>query len=126
MDLSNYLAQIWGLFLIIVPLSMIINEKNIKIIFDITKEESKMFVWGIATFLLGLASILSHNIWTKNWQMIVTILGWGLFIKGVAILFFPEDIILFSKKFENKKWLPFALTIVIFLGLALSYLGFTK
>lgn len=37
-------------------------------------------------FLAGLAVIAAHNIWIMDWPVVITVFGWGMAIKGGAIL----------------------------------------
>lgn len=75
--------------------------------------------------VIGIASILGHNVWTNDWRAAVTIFGWIALIKGLTLLFAPEFISRWVKKMENASFLPFTLVIGVFIGLALTYFGFT-
>ena len=123
--LANYLAEVWGLFLVLVPLALLINPKYLKRLFIEAENEATMLFLGMVSLIIGLAMILSYNVWDKNWQVIVTILGWLSLIKGLAVLFFPEYTKKCIKKMENASFLPIALVVAIFIGLGITYLGFT-
>jgi uncharacterized membrane protein len=124
MALSNYLAEIWGISMVVIALALLIKEKHLKRLFSKIENEESLFCWGLASFVIGLAMVLSHNIWVKNWQVVITIFGWASLLKGLAMLFLPEYTKSYAKKIENKDWLPIALVVVIFVGLALTYFGF--
>lgn len=123
--LSNYLAEIWGISIVAVSLALLIKEKHLKRLFAKMETEENFFCWGLISFVIGAAMVLSHNIWVKNWQVIITILGWLALLKGLALLFCPEYMKKWAKKIENAPFLPFALVVAVFIGLALAYLGFT-
>lgn len=125
MLISNYLAIVWGLSIVVALLALLVREKNLKRLFASVAGEEDLFLWGVTAFVIGITSILSHNIWVKNWQVIVTLLGWVSLIKGVSLLIFPECVKGLVKKIENKPWLPIAMVAGIFLGLVLTYFGFT-
>lgn len=125
MDLSNYLAEVFGVSIVVVTLALLIKEKHIKRIFSKIEDEENLFVWGLVAFVAGLAMVLAHNVWVQNWQIIVTILGWLAMVKGLALLFLPEKVKIWAKKIENEKWLPVALVILVFVGLVITYFGFT-
>lgn len=125
MILSNYLAEIWGISLVVISLALLIKEKHLKRLFAQMETEEHFFLWGLITFVIGIAMVLTHNIWIKNWQVIITIFGWVSLIKGLSILFFPEFVKNRVKKMENAPFLPFALLIAVFIGLALTYFGFS-
>ena len=125
MNLSNYLADIWGISLVVIPLAFLIKEKYLKRLFVEVENEAFMLLLGMASFILGLAMVLSHNIWAKNWTVIITIIGWLTLVKSLALLFFPEYMKKWVKKVENKDWLPIVLVVLIFIGLVITYFGFT-
>lgn len=123
--LSNYLAEIWGISIVVVSLALLIKEKHLKRFFVALETEESFFCWGITSFIIGLAMVLSHNIWLKNWQVIITILGWLMLLKGLALLFCPECMKGWAKKVENAPFLPILLVVMVFVGLVIAYLGFT-
>lgn len=125
MDLSNYLAAVFGVSTVVVTLALLIKEKHIKRIFSKIENEENLFMWGLVTFVIGVAMVLAHNVWVQNWQIIVTIIGWLALVKGLALLFLPEKVKIWAKKIENEKWLPIALVVLVFVGLIITYFGFT-
>lgn len=126
MALSNYLAELWGISIIVVALALLIKEKHLKRLFASIETEDNLFLWGVISLVIGVAMILSHNIWVQGWQVIITIFGWLALIKGLSLLFMPEMAKEWSKKAENASFLPFALLIAVFIGLVLTYLGFVS
>jgi len=123
--LSNYLAEVWGISIVVVCLALLIKEKHLKKLFTSLETEDNLFSWGFFTFVIGIAMVLAHNVWVKNWQVVITILGWASVIKGLSLLFFPEAMKNCVKKMENNSWLPVLLVIGVFIGLAITYFGFT-
>ncbi len=123
--LSNYLAQIWGISIVVVCLAVLIRPKYLTKLFTEMRNEAAMFFLGIISFVIGLAMVLAHNIWIKNWQAIITILGWISLLKGLLIIFLPNLIEKLTKKIENSPFLPYLLITMLFVGLVITYLGFT-
>ena len=123
--LSNYLAEIWGISMVVVCLALLIKPKYLKRLFASMEDEGNLFMWGLISLVIGIATVLAHNIWVKNWQVIVTILGWLALAKGLSLLFLPELLKSYVKKIEDKQWLPIALVIGVFIGLIITYFGFT-
>jgi hypothetical protein len=121
--LSNYLAEVWGISIVVVSLALLIKEKYLKRLFASMETEDNLFSWGLISVVIGIA--LAHNIWVKNWQVIITILGWASLIKGLALLFMPEKMKAYVKKMENNQWVPVALVVGVVIGLIITYLGFT-
>ncbi len=125
MALSNYLAELWGISIVVVPLVLLIKPEYLKRLFLEIENETTMFFLGMVNLVIGVAMILAHNIWAQNWQVIITILGWVSLAKGLAVLFLPEYTKKQAKKMENAPFLPYVLVIMVFIGLIITYLGFT-
>jgi len=123
--LSNYLAEIWGISIAIISLALLAKEKHIKHIFAKIETGESLFVWGLITFIVGVAMVLAYNVWVPSWQIVITILGWLTLIKGLTLLFVPEFMKKWTKKIENKQWMPIVLVVMVFVGLVITYLGFT-
>ena len=125
MALLNYLAEVWGISIVVVSLAVLIEPRYLKKLFAEIENEATMFFWGMVSFVVGIAMVLSYNVWAQNWQVIITGLGWGALIKGLLLLFLPEYTKKWAKKIENKSWLPIVLVIMVFVGLIITYFGFT-
>jgi uncharacterized membrane protein len=123
--LTNYLAELWGISLIIIPLALLINQRYLKKMFETVEDDKTLFCWGIMALIIGLAMVLAHNVWVKDWQVIITILGWISLIKGLAILITPSHIKNMTRKLENAPFLPVALFMAVLIGLVITYFGFT-
>ena len=125
MELSNFLANIWGLSFIIVGLSLLIYQKNIKRLFQLAENEINLFFCGVCSSIVGIAMILTHNLWVSDWRVIVTLLGWLALARGIMLLFLPKMVINLHKKMENSQWISSVLVAVVVLGCVLIYFGFT-
>lgn len=125
MALSNYLAEVWGILIVVVSIALLVKDKHIKRLFEKIESEESLFCWGVASVLIGVSMILSHNLWVKSWQVIITIFGWISLLKGLSFLFVPELVKKWSKKLETSPFLPYALVVAVFVGLAVTYIGFT-
>jgi hypothetical protein len=125
MVLSNFLANIWGLSFIIIALSLLIYQENIKKIFELAENKTNLFICGVLSLILGIAMVLSHNIWVSNWRIVITLLGWLILVRGIVLLFFPKICLNFLKKIKDNQNIPFALVAVVILGCILIYFGFT-
>jgi len=123
--LSNYLAEVWGISIVAVSLALLIKPKYLKTLFAEVENEATMLFLGMVNLIIGVAMVLAHNVWARNWQVIITILGWISLVKGLSVLFLPEYMKKWVKKMENQQWLPIALVILVFVGLIITYFGFT-
>ena len=123
--LVNYLAEVWGISMVIISLALLIKDKHLKSLLLKIETEESLFLWGFISLVIGLAMVLSYNVWTQSWQVIITVLGWLALLKGLALLFLPEMMKEWSKKIGYQKWLPVALIVFLIIGLVVTYFGFT-
>jgi hypothetical protein len=56
----------------------------------IARHPATPIVSGLYAVLMGLLVVLTHNIWTSDLRVIVTVLGWLALASGVVLLFVPE------------------------------------
>lgn len=91
MEISIFLAEFWGsLFMILGALS--VGAKLLGHIIEYTEEHAITVSTGYITFLLGLATVVAHNIWVLDWRIVITLLGWGTLFKGIMKIAFPTHI----------------------------------
>ena len=50
-----------------------------------------MFLSGVITLPAGLAIVLTHNVWTADWRVLITILGWLAVIGGAIRISVPQQ-----------------------------------
>jgi uncharacterized protein YjeT (DUF2065 family) len=124
--LVNYLAEVWGISIVTISLALLIKEKHLKRLFAKIESEESLFMGGVISFIIGLGMILSYNVWEQSWQVIITVLGWLALVKGLALLFIPEQMKKMAKRIENYQLLPIYLVVLIIIGLVITYLGFTS
>ncbi|WP_123812231.1 hypothetical protein [Ottowia oryzae] len=82
-----------------------------------------VYVSGMMMFVGGLAIVLSHNIWTRDWRTLNTLVGWFMLLLGVLRLFTATS---YSKAFNSAPQAIFLYVelFLIALGLVLTYFGF--
>src|SRR3990167_9774635 len=91
MDFSLFLAKVMGLYFIIISLSVLINKNRmVSIINGIVGSPALQFVMGLNILVIGLLLIVSHPIWVSTWQVMITVVAWLVFIKGLINIAFPH------------------------------------
>jgi hypothetical protein len=91
MEISIYLARFWGSLFIILGL-MSVGAKLLGRIIKYTEDKTITISTGYITFLLGLITVVLHNIWAADWRVAVTILGWVTLLKGIEKIGFPNRV----------------------------------
>ena len=125
MELSFFLAKVIGLLLMLVAASLLINRKNVDLLFDVYEHAAAIYITGTLETLLGIVFALSHNVWTPDFRLIITIIGWSLLVRGVGRIFFPSHVASILKKFRAARSIFTPLLAIVFLiGAYLTYNGF--
>lgn len=127
MELSLLLAKVIGLVLMFVAVALLINKKNVDLLFNLYKNPGPVFVTGILEIVLGIMFVLNHNIWTLDFRGVITFIGWVLLVRGVGRVLFPSRVTRWLERFKKMRSAIAPLLIFVFLvGAYLAYMGFTK
>jgi len=126
MEISIFLAKTLGIYLLVISLSFLINQKSLRPpILEMIGSPAFMLLTGFIALIIGILLIVSHNIWVMDWRIIITIIGWLAFIKGITRLVFPEYVVKTTKKWvENDGVYYTTFVITLILGIILFYLGY--
>lgn len=126
MNASLFIARMFGLYiLILAPILLFKRELFKRVMEDFSKNYAVLFLTGIFTLIIGLAIVLTHNIWVMNWTVIITIFGWAALIKGICFLAFPGSLSKFSDFYSKAKVFPVVHAVIALLvGIYLTYMGF--
>jgi len=46
-----------------------------------------IYLSGVLMFVAGLAVVRAHNVWEKNWTVLITLSGWFLLLLGLIRMF---------------------------------------
>ncbi len=125
MDLSVYLAKIVGIWMVVAGVALLRNPSYIKeMAADFFKVKSALYLGGLMAFIIGLLLVTSHNVWVLGWPVIITVIGWASFIKGVLFIVFPDYAEKFSEWYLEKVNVRVFGPIYILLGLFLCWIGY--
>ena len=92
MSLTSFIAQLFGLYMALIGGVMLLRrEAMLQIMTDIVDQRPLIFILAMLRGLIGLAIVLAHNIWSGPLTIIVTLIGWITFVRGVALLLLPAD-----------------------------------
>lgn len=121
MDITIFFARLWGSFFIIFGTLFIVTRQLGKTI-EMTDDKAFVISTGYITLIMGLVTVILHNVWVYGWEVIITVLGWSTLIKGISKVGFPEQIHKQAQRFKKNQWLSTA--IIILLGLFLLFMSF--
>ena len=119
------LARIGALVYISVAVGVFVGPAYFrKIVEDFLKSPGASYLGSIMALIIGCLMVAAYNVWTFEWTVLITILGWGGIIKGLLGLMFPETFIDMSKRFLKIKSFASLGVMSLILGLVLGYYGF--
>jgi len=116
MEITIFLAQFWGWLLVIIGLIFLLRKKALlEEMFRLLEEKGFVLFSGYLALILGLVTVILHNLWTADWRVVITIFGWISLIKGIVRIGFPEIPQKLVPVFKNKLALTQILLIICIL-----------
>ncbi len=125
MELSLFLAQLFGLLLLIFIAIAFIRPQYIEgVLRDLKPHSFSMLLAGFVAIVVGLMVILTHNVWDMSWRVVITLFGWAALLKGITYVALPETLIATADKALQGRYRQATLTLAFLLGCYLTYQGF--
>ena len=126
MNIANTLAVLMGSALVVVGITLFNKSYFNAVITDLANSKGLLWVTGFITFVMGTVIVALYNVWSADWRMLVTLLGWLTVIKGAVIMLFPSSMTLFYRRFLSNHLLTYSGIYALLLGGLLLFLGLTK
>lgn len=122
---DSQLFQLIGIVYTAAGLGMIMNPDYYrKIVDSFDDNPALIYITSLMMIVAGFVLVTFHNIWVADWTVVITILGYAILIKAVAMLLFPRELMKFSKDLVKKvKNIRLYATVALAIGLGLLYLG---
>lgn len=126
MDLSIFLSKCIGIYLFFISFAFVTQKTKFKnLIISMMNKPELMLVTGFMALIMGILLIVSHNIWVKDWRILITITGWMAFAKGASIILFPQLLIKTTLQWIKNDGMYYATFLFTFLiSLILLYFGY--
>jgi len=122
MELSILVAKIVAIAYFALGIGMVGGQISSAKVLDIfSKSQGLTLITGVFAVIIGMLLVNSHNIWVKDWPVLITLIGWGALIKGVLFLAFPSSLMSFKPMFKNEQGWGI---LLIALGALFGYFGF--
>ena len=126
MQTSLFLAKLIGPVMLVVGLAVFANQRGFR---DMAEEfmasRALMFLSGFLLMPVGIAIVLTHNIWTADWRVLITIFGWLNMIGGTVRLFAPPVLIKAGRAMlKQPRFTPIAAAIWVVVGLLFCFFGY--
>lgn len=125
MELSILIAKIIAVIYLSAAVGAIFNANHYrKLIDDMFDNAGLTYLTGFIAVIAGFVIVTYHNIWGKDWTILITIMGWLALTKGVLIIAVPEFVRSYSKVVFAGRGLKIFPYVAILLGLVFGYFGF--
>lgn len=125
MDITLFLAKLWGPIIFAVGVGIIANRGYyLKVYRDLEKNVLAAFVFGIVAMTVGIAHVLSHNLWGSWLEALVSFLGWAMLAKGVAFIIAPRMVDKAGDFYAAKNRISFIGFLPLVLGAILSWIAY--
>ena len=126
MDLSIFLAQLFGLYFLIAGGIIMYRQKSfMPIIGEVLNSKPLIIVLGFGELVAGLAIVIAHPVWTFDWEGLLTFIGVMLVAESLFYLAvpFPKMHRIF-RQFNTPTWYTSGGLLAIVLGAYLTGKGF--
>ncbi len=125
MELSLFLAKLFGIFMVLIPFAMILNKDGFDDLFKtLSKSSEGLMFAGFFRLMAGLAIVLGHNIWVQDWTVLITVFGWLMIASGLTLLINPAFVQRKMAKLDAPGPRTCMLLFTFLVGLYLMYQGF--
>ncbi len=126
MSASRIIAGFIGPLLAAIGIAMLLNREQFPVLVaQVAQDKGLIFLSGILSLLAGIAIVRAHNIWSADWRIVVTLLGWLFIFAGLTRMWLPQYAASIADKVGGN---PIALivggSVDVALGAFLSYKAF--
>lgn len=124
MDLSHFLAKVMGSYMLIMSaLWLLRKDKFGPTVRSVMDTPGTFSLTAIIQIVFGLMIVISHSVWTLDWKVLITLIGYFAIIQGILRLAFPEE----TKDYlmdaaQRGYW--FLMGFLVVVGGILAYHGF--
>ena len=127
MELSVLIARIAAVVYLSAALGAIFSGDHYhRVLDDLFKNAALIYFMGFTAVIVGFLIVHYHNIWVRDWTVLITLLGWLALAKGVLLIAFPKFIQRLAEPIfagESVRVFPF---VAACLGFLFGYFGFAN
>ncbi len=128
MQPAVFIAKLTGPALVVIGVGVLLNEPNYSaMITEATHSPTIIYLSGLLSLLPGLAILNVYRMWTADWRVVITILGWLLAIGGIVRIVLPQfTTTLATTLYSTSASLTVFAVFVLVLGGYLSFEGYRR
>lgn len=120
-----FLATIWGPLLLAFGLGIFYSRSHYENVYrHIEREPLAALAFGFLAMTFGVLHVMIHSFWVTPLEIIISILGWGLLLKGAMFIVAPRLVDKRGDWFAHEHFIPAAGGLTLLLGVYLSWVAF--
>ena len=126
MSSSKLIAKLLGAILFVSGAGILLNGEGYRATADeFLRGVGLIYMSGVMALLGGAAIVNLHNVWTRDWRLLVTLIGRFAVIDGILRVAVPQFIAAFDAWYiDQPGFLVGSALIVLALGAFLSFKGY--
>jgi hypothetical protein len=126
MQTSIFLARLIGPAMLVIAAGLIVNRDSYRtLVREFVASPALIYIAGLIALVIGLAIVLTHNVWVAGWPVIITLFGWLSLVAGILRIVFPTPLARFGGRMAgNEGVLIGAIVVYLVLGAWLTYAGY--
>jgi hypothetical protein len=127
MTSSIFLAKLIGPFALALGLTVLLRGGDgfRTLVNEFAASPALIFLSGIITLPAGLAIVITHNVWTPDWRVVITIIGWLAVITGVIRTVAPERVAAKARTVNRHPMVPkIGAAVWLAIGALLCFYGY--
>jgi len=126
MDLSIFLAKLFGLYFLIAGVIVMYRQRSLMpAVTEIVGSRPLILTVALGQLLAGLALMIAHPIFTADWRGIITLIGAWIVFESLIYLMLPYGkVAKVLRKFNNGTWFTSGGFLAVMLGAYLTGIGF--
>jgi uncharacterized membrane protein len=126
MPTSIFIAKLVGPVYIIAGLALLYRGQAFRaVVQEFIQSQALMYVAGVLGLLGGLSLVVVHSVWTFDWRIIITLMGWIMIFRALVSIFEPRHIVTIGSKFLAHSGIFLGAAVLsLIIGVILSYFGY--
>lgn len=124
-ETTLFLSRIIGPVMVVLAVGIMANHSFYKKLYmELEKSPLPVLLAGVLTLVSGIVIVMKHNFWTNAAEVVVSLFGLLLLIKGLFWLLLPSVPMKFGKKFTESRAFPYVALIPLAIGAYLAWFGY--
>ena len=126
MQTSVFLAKLLGPMFLLAGVASFSRREAFRVILrEFIASPALMYLAAFFGLLGGLALLLTHNVWTPDWRVLITLLGWITLVRALITMFWPQALVWAARGIlARPNVFVVATALDILIGAVLSHFGY--